>query len=356
MKKVGQLLKAEREKRNLSLHEIGMSLKINPKTLSAIEDGDLSQLPAKTFLRGFVRSYAQFLKLDVEQVIKLFHEEMGTTHPESPKPPPTAVIESEINQIKENPAGTTESPQLEKSKPIEQSPFVRPHRANRTALVVVSMVLVVMIVIVARLVEKYQKERRVPEVAKQSEGETSTSLQSNDSTPTTVDESVAVVAASSTSTSTSTTSTTTTLPKPTTTLKPTTTTLRPTTTVPRPTTTLPKPTTTIPKPTTTIAVKSKPTTTIPAATASATSNVATTPAGKPVEVIVEALSDVTINYSLGNDEMKTISLSTGQIHTLKSRSRVTLEVSDGAGASIIVNGRERGKAGPAGKPAKLTYP
>ncbi len=59
MSKLGQFLKTEREKKGLSLHEIGMSLKINPKILKAIEDNDEPNLPAKTFLRGLIKSYAQ---------------------------------------------------------------------------------------------------------------------------------------------------------------------------------------------------------------------------------------------------------------------------------------------------------
>src|SRR6185312_15354404 len=55
MRKIGEILKSEREKKDLSLHEIGMSLKINPKILKAIEESDEKNLPAKTFLRGFIR-------------------------------------------------------------------------------------------------------------------------------------------------------------------------------------------------------------------------------------------------------------------------------------------------------------
>ena len=64
MKKTGELLKKVREDKGLSLHEIGLSLKINAKILKQIEDGEKDNLPAKTFLRGFVQSYANYLKLD----------------------------------------------------------------------------------------------------------------------------------------------------------------------------------------------------------------------------------------------------------------------------------------------------
>src|SRR3954468_17398638 len=95
MKRTGEILRKEREARGLSLHEIGLSLKINSKILKAIEDGDTTQLPAKTFLRGFVQSYAAYLKLNVEEVLRVFAEEMGSTRPQpimtaKDENPPTA--------------------------------------------------------------------------------------------------------------------------------------------------------------------------------------------------------------------------------------------------------------------------
>ncbi len=47
MKKTGELLKTAREEKGLSLHEIGLSLKISSKVLKAIEEGDETQLPAR---------------------------------------------------------------------------------------------------------------------------------------------------------------------------------------------------------------------------------------------------------------------------------------------------------------------
>ncbi len=54
MKKTGEILEKAREEKGLSLHEIGLSLKISSKVLKAIEEGDEAHLPAKTFLRGFL--------------------------------------------------------------------------------------------------------------------------------------------------------------------------------------------------------------------------------------------------------------------------------------------------------------
>src|SRR5581483_5797725 len=81
MKRTGSLLKEKREAAKLSLSEVALATKINPKILTAIEEGDETRLPAKTFLRGFVRSYAQYLRMDVDEVLRIYQEEVGASAP-----------------------------------------------------------------------------------------------------------------------------------------------------------------------------------------------------------------------------------------------------------------------------------
>ena len=81
MKITGQILKENRERKNISINEVAIATKINIKTLQALEAGDVDNLPPKTFLRGFVRAYASYLGLDVEAVMATFQEEMGSTRP-----------------------------------------------------------------------------------------------------------------------------------------------------------------------------------------------------------------------------------------------------------------------------------
>jgi cytoskeleton protein RodZ len=88
MKITGELLKSERINKNLSVQQVALSLKLTLKIINAIEDGNLDNLPAKTFVRGFVKSYAQLLKLDSDVVLRQFQEEMGSTNPLPKVPPP----------------------------------------------------------------------------------------------------------------------------------------------------------------------------------------------------------------------------------------------------------------------------
>ncbi|MCC2679303.1 MAG: hypothetical protein K0R29_1879, partial [Pseudobdellovibrio sp.] len=96
MRITGELLKSERLSQGLSVQHVAASLKLSVKIINAIEAGDGSQLPAKTFVRGFVRSYAEFLKLNPDVVLRQFQEEMGTTSPlpKVPPPPPSSPGES----------------------------------------------------------------------------------------------------------------------------------------------------------------------------------------------------------------------------------------------------------------------
>ena len=67
-------LKDARESKQIDLQTISDATKINISYLESIEKGDLD-IVAPTFLRLFIKSYAQFLKLDSNQVLKEYEEE-----------------------------------------------------------------------------------------------------------------------------------------------------------------------------------------------------------------------------------------------------------------------------------------
>jgi cytoskeleton protein RodZ len=60
----GAVLRAAREANGYSLSEISQVLKFSVRQLEALESDDYSTLQGSTFIRGFVRSYARYLKLD----------------------------------------------------------------------------------------------------------------------------------------------------------------------------------------------------------------------------------------------------------------------------------------------------
>ncbi len=60
----GKTLRAAREAKSLTVSDIAHALKFSPRQIEALEADDFSALPGVTFIRGAVRSYAKFLKLD----------------------------------------------------------------------------------------------------------------------------------------------------------------------------------------------------------------------------------------------------------------------------------------------------
>lgn len=74
---VGQILRDERIKRNLSVGEVSRRLRLSEQKIIAIEENDFSKLPSSTFLRGFIRNYANFLQLDFNSLIPLLSKSTG---------------------------------------------------------------------------------------------------------------------------------------------------------------------------------------------------------------------------------------------------------------------------------------
>ncbi|OEG69490.1 hypothetical protein ATZ36_09235 [Candidatus Endomicrobiellum trichonymphae] len=72
MKEIGKLLKEKREKMNISLADVHKAIRIREKYISAIEDGDISVFFAEVYYRSFVRSYAEYLGFDSEELFEKF--------------------------------------------------------------------------------------------------------------------------------------------------------------------------------------------------------------------------------------------------------------------------------------------
>lgn len=72
---VGSLLRAERERRNLSLDDVSANLRIRRAQLEAIEEGRFKDLPGAPYAVGFVRAYAEFLELDRDDIVRRFKTE-----------------------------------------------------------------------------------------------------------------------------------------------------------------------------------------------------------------------------------------------------------------------------------------
>jgi len=70
----GEYLRKERELREISLEEISQKTRIQKRFLQALEQDRLNLLPGLVFTKGFIRAYAEYLGLDVNQTLLRFEE------------------------------------------------------------------------------------------------------------------------------------------------------------------------------------------------------------------------------------------------------------------------------------------
>lgn len=72
---LGEKLQQIRSERRISLTEVSRSTKIQVKYLESLEKGDYESLPPDVYVRGFLKSYAQFLGLQEESLIRLYERD-----------------------------------------------------------------------------------------------------------------------------------------------------------------------------------------------------------------------------------------------------------------------------------------
>jgi len=73
MESVGEKLKSVRTSRSCSLDQAANDTHISKKFLQALEEENFSSLPGDSYVIGFMRSYSEYLGLDSEEMIALYH-------------------------------------------------------------------------------------------------------------------------------------------------------------------------------------------------------------------------------------------------------------------------------------------
>lgn len=349
MKQTGERLRKAREEKGLSLNEISLSLKISTKVLTAMEEGDLSRLPAKTFLRGFVQSYANFLRLNADEILALFSEEMNPGRPSSPEATSPEVGAESTGPVAQ-PSAPAPTPASTPLGGTQTEPLLAEIEGKSKARVFiisgVCLLLLFLIFATARVVDRYQRETIPAEIAigqplSQDEedgvpelGEASDEDNEADAT--------AAAAEVQTPASPEVPATTTSSPPP--------------SEPPAAPATAPAPTTPVATPTT------PPTPPAPApapppaaATAAAPTPSAPAPSGKSIELIIEALDTVEVEYGSAGGGLRKIQLGPDRVHTIRSRDGLRLNISNGGAVNLNLNGRDLGVPGDIGKPIKLSY-
>jgi cytoskeletal protein RodZ len=84
MFEIGSSLREARLRQDLDFPAIEAGTKIRGKYLRALEDEQFSQLPAQTYVKGFLRTYAEYLGLDGELYVDEFNSRYVVGEEEPP--------------------------------------------------------------------------------------------------------------------------------------------------------------------------------------------------------------------------------------------------------------------------------
>jgi len=74
---VGEILRRTRLHYGRGLEEVESVLRIRTALLEALEGDDSSKLPGRVYAIGFIRSYAEYLGLDGDQIVELYKQQLG---------------------------------------------------------------------------------------------------------------------------------------------------------------------------------------------------------------------------------------------------------------------------------------
>lgn len=87
MSTVAEQLRQGREARNLTVQQVAEITKVRADHIRAVEEGNFDVFSAPVYIRGFVRTYSNLLKLDVPQVMAALDVELGRTTKFAEPPP-----------------------------------------------------------------------------------------------------------------------------------------------------------------------------------------------------------------------------------------------------------------------------
>lgn len=71
---VGHILRKARIAKGMSIDDVSRQLRLSVQQVEAIEKEDFEKLPGRTFLRGFIRNYANLVQLDSTPLLRMLPE------------------------------------------------------------------------------------------------------------------------------------------------------------------------------------------------------------------------------------------------------------------------------------------
>jgi len=101
---LGEYMRSAREARGISLRDAAQQTRIRFNYLKALEEEDFSRLPGEVFVKGFLKNYGKFLRLEEYEVMKRYGESRNQKSALQPgtvveKEPAAAVSEQKTPRV-----------------------------------------------------------------------------------------------------------------------------------------------------------------------------------------------------------------------------------------------------------------
>lgn len=74
---IGDILRKEREKQRMTVEDVENGTSIRASYIEAIESGQYDKMPGRVYAKGFIKNYANFLKLNGDEIVKQFVSEVS---------------------------------------------------------------------------------------------------------------------------------------------------------------------------------------------------------------------------------------------------------------------------------------
>lgn len=132
MAALGEELRRERVRRNLTFKDVEQVLHIKTTYLEAIEDGNFSVIPGRVYAKGFIRNYGNYLGLDGDRLVKEYQCVVGEVDIFTVRPIMRQKKESIIGDVQSEylehrtakPRMSLETRQVKRQRSIEQERII----------------------------------------------------------------------------------------------------------------------------------------------------------------------------------------------------------------------------------------
>ena len=83
---IGDLLRSEREKKGIKKNQLAEIIKVRESVIDALENEEWDKLPARVFIKGFIRSYTIAIGYDTNKVLRQFDKCVPVKDEDTPVP------------------------------------------------------------------------------------------------------------------------------------------------------------------------------------------------------------------------------------------------------------------------------